>query len=831
MKDTNRFLPEYSMNKLSREPGTFFTSEVISELSTDEKAMLLEGYRSWYTNGIERLRIPSLCLVDGPHGVRKVREADGGFDIADNEISSSFPTSVTVASTWNPALAEKMGAAIAREAKHHGVHVILAPGINIKRSPLCGRNFEYFSEDPLISGIFGEAFVRGVQGEGVGCCVKHFAANSNEDYRFIGDSIIDPRALREIYLRAFEKIVKNASPAAIMCSYNKLNGIFASENRKLLTDILRTEWGYKGVVMTDWGATNDRLESVLAGCDLDMPGNVQFNRKALIAGAGRSRFIKAAIDSSAARVLDMISRLSAPEQKKEAFNWKEHARIGRDIAAEGAVLLKNTGALPLSRNGKMMVIGEMFEKMRYQGAGSSLINPPEVISPIDSFKNRGIDFVYKEGYHSLDPRRNIMLEKNALAAVNDAGGDDTILFFGGLSDLEESEGFDRKHMRMGDNQIELLNQIVKTGRPVVLVLFTGSPVEIPCIDKLSAVLNMNLPGMHGGEALADLLFGDVSPSGKLTESWPLRIEDSSCYADYNRSAQARYYESIYTGYRFYDKAGVKLQFPFGYGLSYTNFEYSAMEASESDGEVQISAKIKNIGKTEGSEIVQLYVRNAESTVFKSEKELRGFTKVFLKPGESRTVDLRFDKQELSYWNVDENRWVLENGVYELCLASSAADIRLTQPMEISDAEDLPSPYNKVVTADYQLPPRLIPASFSELVGSHINDEPDLKPLTINSMLKDFQKSFFGRIFYNAVIHTVNKDYKKALSMPDSLERDARIKNSYFIVRMMPRQSIRSMTMASGGGFKYHIALGVVELANGHLFRALKHFLGKDEVCK
>ncbi len=797
---------------------------LITELTIEEKAALLEGVNSWNTNAVPRLNIPALFLTDGPHGLRKVRQATGGFGVSDNEHSTAFPTSAAVACSWNPDNTYRMGQAIAEECIAAGVDVLLAPGVNIKRSPLCGRNFEYYSEDPLVSGMFGSAFVRGVQSRGIGCSVKHFAANSNEDYRFIGDSVIDERALREKYLRAFERVVRVAQPYTVMCSYNRLNGTFASQNKRLLTDILRNEWGFDGVVMTDWGATCDRIEGIKAGCDLDMPGEVWYNRKSIIEAAQSGELSMETLDRAVSRILTLTEKC---RRKKSAakIDFEAHAKLSCDIAKDSAVLLKNDGVLPLTGQERLLVVGEMFERMRFQGAGSSLINPPKVITPKDAFNKRGISYTYKKGFRCSYPRRDTALEQTALAAAEST---DVILFFGGLTDFEESEGFDRPHMRMGESQNELIKALIATGKKVVLVLFAGAPVELPSLDGLAAVLNMSLPGMYGGEATIALLFGENNPSGKLAESWPMRAEDTSCFDDYDHSPIAQYYESIYVGYRFYDKAKTNLQFPFGYGLSYTSFKYSHISVAEDGGKIVVGVDISNTGDRDGAEVVQLYVRNSQSKVFKADKELRAFTKVYLKSGETQSVKLMFDKSDLAYWNVKENGWILENGSYEICVAASAADIRLTALLSINDGQEGESPYYGSVAAAYAEPPKTIPDCFAELVGATAPKTPPRKPITLESPLGDLKQTLAGWILYTAVMAVIKSDYRKAKRMQDSLERDTRLKNAYFVVRMMPSNSIRSMCMSSSGKFPYHVATGFVEMANGHMIRGLKSILKKEK---
>ncbi len=784
----------------------------------------MEGTSSWNTNDVPRLKVPSLFLTDGPHGLRKVRKATGGFGVSDNEHSTAFPTSATVASSWNAENAYRMGEAIATECIAAGVDVLLAPGVNIKRSPLCGRNFEYYSEDPLISGAFGEAFVKGVQSRGVGCSVKHYAANSNENYRFIGDSIIDERAFREIYLKAFERVVKEAKPYTLMCSYNRVNGTFASQNRLLLTDILREEWGFDGLVMTDWGATCDRVEGILAGCDLDMPGDVRFNKHSIKEAAKKGVLPEENLNLAVSRVLNLVEKCCGEKLASKDF-LNKNSTLSCEIAKDSGVLLKNDGVLPLTGKEKLLVVGELFEKMRYQGAGSSLITPPKLVTPKNAFDKREISYTYEKGYRCFYTERNRALEK---AAIQAAAGVDTVLFFGGLTDFEESEGFDREHLRMGENQTELLKSLLATGKKVVLVLYAGAPVELPFYNGLSALLTMYLPGMYGGEATTALLYGETAPSGKLAESWPMCAEDTSCYADYNHGPVSRYYESIYMGYRYYDKAGTVLRFPFGYGLSYTTFHYGKLRTEENGGKVIVYADITNTGNTAGAEVVQLYVKNNVSAVFKAEKELRGFTKIFLQPGEMKTISISFCKKDLSYWNVKRHEWILENGEYEILLAASSADIRLRKGLKVIEGIEEESPYTKDVESIYSKPPKEIPACFGKLTGDIGETALPDNILTLESPLRDMKRTLMGAILYKVVMSMIQKEYKKASKMPDSLERDTRLKNSYFVVRMMPSNSLRSMCMSSSGQFAYNVAVGFVEMANGHFIRGLKAFIKKEK---
>jgi len=809
---------------MTASPPPATVDSLVAGLALDEKTLLLEGVDAWNTNGVERLGVRRLFVTDGPHGVRKVRDNAGAFGLAEAEPSTSFPTSTTLAKTWNPRLAHEVGAAIGRESAALGVDVLLAPGVNIVRSPLCGRNFEYYSEDPLISGVFGAAFVRGVQSEGVAASVKHFAANSNEDFRFTGDSVVDERALREIYLRAFERIVTEAAPATVMCAYNRLNGTYCSENPELLTGILRDEWGFDGLVMTDWGATHDRVAGLAAGCDLDMPGEVEHNRAQLKVAVEDGRLSPETLDRAVGRVLALIDRC-APDTAA-SVDAAAHAALAEEVAVEGAVLLANDGVLPLSAQGRrLVVVGEMFEKMRFQGAGSSLVSPPETVSPKDAFARRRIDHTYAPGYRSLDAAPDAALESAALAAAAHA---DTVLFFGGLGDLEESEGFDRTTMALPEAQIRLLSALVDSGAKVVLVLSTGAPVEIPRAEELAAVLLLSLPGMRGGEAAARLLFGEANPSGRLTESWPATAADSSCADDFGRDAVSKYYESIYVGYRFHDRASTALRYPFGHGLSYTRFEHRDLDVI-SDGErIHARVTVTNTGDRDGSEVVQLYVRNNRGRVFKADKELRAFTKTWLAAGASTRVELSFSLADLAYWDVADHGWVLENGEYEVLVAASAADIRLSAPLVVHEGRASLSPYPPAVDLAYAEPPAEIPDAFAALLGRAVPPARRSHRLELEARLADSRGSFLGGIMYRAVVGRVQRDFDAALALPASPERDAKVKSAHFVLRMMPSMSLRAMAMSSAGELPYHVAAGLADLGTGHPLRGIRRLLSRRQ---
>ncbi len=641
---------------------------LIKEMTNEEKAAIVAGTDFMYTNPIPRLGIPSICMADGPHGLRKqTGTQDNG--ISQSEPATAFPTAATTASSWNTENARKIGEAIGKECNHYGVSILLGPGVNIKKNPLCGRNFEYFSEDPLLAGEMGAAEVCGVQNQGVGVSVKHFALNNSENYRFMGNSIVDMRAVREIYLRAFERIVKKAKPTSLMCAYNQINGTYCSENKWLLTDVLRNEWGFDGVVMTDWGAMHDRVASLCSGLDLEMPGDTAICRKWIIDGLSDGTLSEDELDAAVRNVLTLVDRVQKNGEYERADFEANHTLAG-EIAEDCAVLLKNDGALPLAKTDKIFIVGDLFEKMRYQGSGSSMINPTRVTTPKNAFDERKTDYTFCRGYaeNKIEPNEDMIAE-----AVAKSADFDKILIFAGLTDYVESEGGDRENMRLPENQLALIEKMIKTGKQITVVLFGGSVIELPFADKVNAILNMFLPGQNGGTACANLLFGDRTPSGKLAETWVESYADVPFGGEFGKCINEVYKESIYVGYRYYLTAGKKVRYPFGYGLSYTEFAYKNITVKDNGDTVIVTAEVENIGEYDGAEIVELYVKTPKSDIFKPEKELRGFAKVYLKKGESKTAEITFEKTELAYFDIKENRFIIEDGEYEIQLCSDQAD--------------------------------------------------------------------------------------------------------------------------------------------------------------
>lgn len=787
-----------------------------SGLTDRERAALLQGTDFMYTSGVPRQSIPRLAMADGPHGLRK-QIGGGDNGVSKSEPATAFPTAACVVSSWNPENAEKIGRAIGEECRYYGVHMLLGPGVNIKRNPLCGRNFEYYSEDPLLAGKFGAAFVRGVQSMGVSACLKHFALNNQENFRFVGNSVADERAIREIYLKPFETAVKEGKPGAVMSSYNRINGTFASENKWLLTDVLRDEWGFDGIVMSDWGGTHDRIAGIRAGEDLEMPGDTAVSLKKVYDALSDGSLSGDEANACVTRILAATEKF-ATASKTESFDRDGHAELAARVAADSAVLMKNDGTLPLDGTKPLCVIGELFEKMRYQGSGSSMISPTKVVSHKDAFDARGIKYGYARGYSAgVDPAEGEPIAE----AVALAEKYDTVLLYLGLTDLAESEGGDRAHMRLPDDQLKLVNALIKTGKKIVVVLSGGSPVELPFADGVNTILNLYLPGQCGGEAGARLLFGEANPSGKLAETWYKHYADVPYGEEYSKKANEFYKESVFVGYRYAKTAKVSPAFPFGFGLSYTDFEYQNLAVTSENGIVTATLTVRNTGNRDGAEVVQLYVKNNEnSAVFKPESELRAFRKVYLKAGEETVVTLSCALSELSFWNIKTNSWTLENGEYTIEVGASSEDIRLTAPLTVAEGVTATSPYPDSVNEKMKGAKPVDNAAFADLLGTPLPDEPPVLPLTMESRFCDFRKTFMGRILYNAVCGVAKRQLKKAKKLPAGPERDNRIKGAIFLQRIFDTNCVCTLSLSAGKSMPWNIAEGFVLLGNGHLIRGI-----------
>ncbi len=721
--------------------------ELVAQMTLEEKAAICAGKDFWHTCPIPRLGIPSIMVTDGPNGLRKQAAAADHLGLNDSVPATCFPTAAATACSFDPALAEEMGAAMGEECLAEDVAVLLGPAANIKRSPLCGRNFEYFSEDPLLAGKVAAGMIRGIQSKNVGACMKHYLANSQEKARLTSDSVVDARALREIYLPAFEYAVKESQPWTLMCAYNQINGVYASDSKHLMTDIPRGKWGYQGAIMTDWGAMNDRVEAIRGGLDLEMPGPCDDNCQKIVKAVESGALSEADLNQCAERVTALVLQVSG--NQAAAYDAQAHHALAGKISAESAVLLRRGRALPVRQGAKIAVIGAFAKNARYQGAGSGKIHASQVTSLCDALDSRGIAYAYAPGYDREAAQPDALLIAQAVEATK---GADVILACVGLPDSFESEGFDRSHMDMPDAQNALVEALIATGIPVAVILSTGSAVILPWKDRVDSILLMYLTGQNGGSAAADLIFGEANPCGKLAETWPMALSDNPSYLHFGNGGRVEYRESIYVGYRYYDKAGLEVQYPFGHGLSYTEFAYSDLtldHAQLAAGEtVNVSLTVTNIGTRFGKETVQIYVAPPQGAVFRPVRELRGFTKVSLAPGESKRVEISLDARAFSYYNVSRMDWAVPEGTYTVEAASSSRDIRLAAQILVHGENEADAPdLRETAPAYYALPghPLDIPKEqFEVLLGHSVEPWHPVRPYTQNSTVGELKSSALGR---------------------------------------------------------------------------------------
>ncbi|MCX7845227.1 MAG: glycoside hydrolase family 3 C-terminal domain-containing protein [Dictyoglomaceae bacterium] len=669
--------------------------KLIAQMTLEEKAKLCSGLDAWHTKPVERLGIPSIRMSDGPHGLRKT---EGLF--AESVPAICFPTAVTLAASWDRELIEKVGKAIGEECQAENVQIILGPGVNIKRSPLCGRNFEYYSEDPFLSSEMAKHFIKGVQSEGVGTSIKHFAANNQEHRRLTVDAIVDERTLREIYLASFERAVKEAQPWTVMCSYNKVNGTYASENEFLLTKVLREDWGFEGFVVSDWGAVNDRVLGLLAGLDLQMPYDGGQGDKKILEAVKSGKLSEEVLDKAVERILKIVFKAIENKKVNATYDKEAHHKLAREVARECFVLLKNEdNILPLKKEGTIALIGAFAKNPRFQGGGSSHINPTKIdnaVEEITKVVEGKANILYAEGYKldTDEPDETLIEEAKEIAKKAKV-----VVVFAGLPERYESEGYDRSHMKMPESHNKLIEEVARVNPNLVVVLSNGSPVEMPWVEKPKAILESYLGGQAWGGAVADVLFGVVSPSGKLAETFPKKLSDNPSYLFFpGEGDRVEYREGIFVGYRYYDKKEMEVLFPFGYGLSYTTFEYSDLRLDKkemTDQEVlKVKIKVKNTGKVKGKEIVQLYIRDVKSNVIRPDKELKGFTKVELEPGEEKEVEFELDKRAFAYYNVDVKDWYVETGEFEILIGKSSRDIVLKDTVLVKSTVEIKKKYHR-----------------------------------------------------------------------------------------------------------------------------------------
>lgn len=804
--------------------------KIVEAMTIDEKIALCSGKDFWHTKGFASYAIPSIRMSDGPHGLRKQKDSGDMLGIQDSLPATCFPTAVTSGASWNRKLMEEIGEAIGEEAKEEGVPIVLGPGMNIKRNPLCGRNFEYFSEDPYLTGEMGASYITGMQKTGVGASMKHFAVNSQEYKRFSSDSQLDERTLREIYLTGFERAVKQAKPKTVMCAYPKINGTYCSDNKYLLTDILRKEWGFQGMVVTDWGAMNDRVESFLAGCDLSMPGGSAFGEKDALRAVREGRLPETVLDTCAERVLTMVLEANKIIQQKSPFacDKDDHHRLAERAAIEGAVLLKNNGGiLPVAENKRIAIIGHMAEEIRYQGTGSSHINPTKLVQVTDVFEHS----IYLEG---CDAEGNITSE--GLKQVEEtAAKADLAIVFAGLPESCESEGFDRENMNLPQGHNQMIESAARGNTNTIVVLMGGSVMLLPWFDKVKAILYMGLCGQAGGQAVADIITGKASPGGRLTETWPLKEEDVPSYGYYagNRK-NAQYREGIYVGYRYYEKAEIPVRFPFGYGLSYTTFSYADMKVRELSEEesltdktfgrnrYRVTATIINTGNTAGTEVVQLYIGAAEKGIYRPRKELKGFEKVFLQPGENREVTFILDDRSFAVYL---DGWKIPDGRYQIMLGSSLTDIRLTREVIIDKECTIKKKQGNILVVDsnstiplwqrgswYEMPAgQPAKEEWEKLMGKRMEEEPQLQKgnFDINHTLielKDF--TLIARIMVSAI--------EKNIAKGMGIKKNENNPEFRMAVTSSADCSMRGMVISSCGQFPAKLAEIIVRFANGCL---------------
>lgn len=780
--------------------------ETINSLTLEEKAAFLQGWSTWTSYEKKNSGIPVCFLSDGPHGLRKQAGAGDHLGLNASIPATCFPTAATMANSWDEALGEELGRALGREAAANGVNVLLGPGLNMKRSPLCGRNFEYFSEDPYLAGKMAAAYIRGIQENGVAACPKHFAVNSQELRRMAMDSVVDERTLREIYLTGFEIAVKEGKPRSIMSSYNKVNGTYANENAHLLKEILRDDWGFDGFVVTDWGADNDHALGVKNGSNLVMPAPGPDAAIGLVNAVKEGRVSEADLDERLKELFRVL--VSADEAMKKApksFDKDAHHALARKCAEQSIVLLENDGILPLDRNAVVGIIGDFARNPRYQGAGSSMVNPTRLDNLYDCLRAAGVSIAgYAQGFDRRKPNPDQKLIDEAVRVAEAAP---VVLLCVGLDEIAESEGMDRSNMELSKGQRELIEAVCKVNRNVVLVLSGGSPFVIP--GSFRAAIHGYLGGQAGAGAMADALLGKVNPSGKLNETWPLQLEDTPACAYFpSKERTAEYREGLYIGYRYYDTANIPVRYPFGHGLSYTTFLYSDIRAEKD----RVTFTIANAGVRDGAEVAQVYVSCKDGNVFRPKKELKGFAKVFLKAGESRTVSVSLDDKAFRYFNVKTNRWEVESGIYTISVASDAAHVRLSANIRV-EGTNAPAPYGALPGYESGRITRISEVEYRDLLGHPIPDGHWGGELTRNDAICQlhYAKTGAARLVYKILTHM--KEKSEAKGIPDL--------NILFVYNM----PFRALAKMSGGLMSDRMVDDVVLLVNGHFWRGLGRLIG------
>ncbi len=795
-------------------------NEIITEMTLEEKASLCSGLNFWFTQPVERLGIPSIMLTDGPHGLRKQVTSGDHLGINESVPATCFPTASALAATWDRDVVRQVGVALGEECRQEKVGVILGPGANIKRSPLCGRNFEYFSEDPYLSGELAKSHIQGVQSQGIGTSLKHYTANNQEFRRMTIDAVIDQRALYEIYLAGFEIAIRDAQPWTLMGAYNKLNGTYCCEDPLILSKILKEKWGHKGLVMTDWGAMNERVPALIAGLALEMPGGSVENDAMIVTAIRSGELDETVLDQAVESILEMVFKAQATLAEDHAYDADAHHMLARHVAGEGAVLLKNESQiLPLHKGSKVALLGNFAKAPRYQGAGSSLINPSRLDNLWEEMVKIGgaEQITFAQGYPSQGITLDEALLNEAVQAARDA---DVVVIHIGLPDSFEVEGIDRTHLRLPESHNRLVETVSAIHDQVVVVLSNGAPVEMPWVDDVQAVLEGYLGGQAGAGGLADILYGIVNPSGKLAETFPIKLEDTSCYDNFPGGPKTvEYRESLYVGYRFFETVGKEVLFPFGHGLSYTTFAYEDLHTSQEtitdQDTLTINVTVRNTGDRAGKETVQLYISPVSPTAFRPKLELKGFEKVALEPGEAKTISFTLDRRAFAHFSTAINDWQVESGIYRVLVGTSSRQIHLESEVRVDSTQaDFPIPERDRLPnyVDFPADARISQADFTALLGRPVPSNTIVKgeKATINTPIADMQHSFIGR--------QLKKFIQK--QMDTMLGDDTDSPTAQMIQAIMAEAPLRTLVMLGGDRFNRKLAEGLLMMINGKFLRGL-----------
>lgn len=790
-------------------------------MTLEEKASLMSGRDFWTTQNIDRLGIKSIFLADGPHGIRKQAAAADHLGLNASNPATCFPTAATVANSWNKELGEEIGRYLGEEAVAEKVNVLLGPGINMKRNPLAGRNFEYFSEDPYLAGKMAAAMIRGIQSHGISACVKHFAVNNQEERRMSIDTIVDERTLREIYLTAFEIAIDEGETKTVMSAYNKLNGAYTNENIHLMRDILRKEWNFDGVVVTDWGGSNDRVAGLIAGNELEMPTTAGETNEEIIQAVKSGVLKEEVLDECVNRLLELIfTTEEALAKSHKKIDVEKHHKMAQTVAEESIVLLKNEeGILPIKKGGKVAIIGDFAKDARYQGAGSSIVNPTKLDNTLECLKESGLTSIgYEPGFERYGTKNQKKINK-ACALAKEA---DVVLLYIGLDEVTEAEGLDRQNMKIPRNQKDLLDALFQVNPNIVAILSCGGAVEMPWIDKVKGLVHGYLAGQAGAQAVLRVITGDINPSGKLAETYPIHYQDTPSYHHFpGKEISVEYREGIYIGYRYYDTANVNVLFPFGYGLSYTSFEYSDIEVNKEG----VTITLTNTGNVAGMEVAQLYVGCKSEEIFRAKKELKGFTKVHLNVGESKRVNIPFDDKSFRYFNVKSNKWEIEETNYEIMIGASSSDIRLVSTIYV-EGTGAPLPYDKNKLPSYYSGKvnNVSIEEFENLMGFKVPvsrwDRSELLGYNDTIAQCQYAKGGLARFAYHLMVFS-----------HWFLRKIGKRSTANIIMMSVYHMPFRGIARMTGGVMNMPMLDGTLMIVNGQFFKGVKHVLKERSKMK